>query len=244
MTSPQPSHAIPLSVVMPVYNEEGGIRQAVEEVQSCVLRHVAGSQLIAVNDGSSDRSGEILDDLACHDPAIIVLHKTNGGHGDALMSGMNRAEGEFLLLVDSDRQIPLDQFPRHWAQRRADTFICGVRQSRQDPSHRLVLTALVRVFIFLFFARWLRDANVPYKIMPVAFWRKAAARVGPRTLTPSLFLSTLAARDQSMRVVEVPVTHLPRRSGKGSLVSWRLLKFCFTAGLQLMALRGRTIFQR
>lgn len=244
MTSDQTSNSIPLSVVMPVYNEEESIRQAVQEIQQRVLRHVPGSNLIAVNDGSRDRSGEILDELARHDPAIIVLHKQNGGHGDALMAGMNRAGGEYLMLVDSDRQIPLDQFSEHWARRESGSFICGVRQSRQDPPHRLALTMLVRAFIFLMFARWLRDANVPYKILPGAFWKTARAKLDSKTLTPSLFLSILAALDKSMRIVEVPVTHLPRRSGKVSLVSWRLLKFCFTAGQQLMTLRGRTLFRR
>src|SRR5690349_17973819 len=99
---------------MPVYNEEGAIVQAVDEVQRHVLDFVPGSQLIVVDDGSRDRTAELLDQAAAADPRVMVIHQANGGHGNALLTGLKAATGEYLFLIDSDRQIPLDEFPKAW----------------------------------------------------------------------------------------------------------------------------------
>src|SRR6185503_17714839 len=107
MSTPEP---LRLSVIMPVYNEEGAIVNAVEEVQRHVLDHVPGSELVVVDDGSRDQTGRLLDDAASKDARIDVIHQPNGGHGAALLTGLKAAKGEYLFLIDSDRQIPLDNF--------------------------------------------------------------------------------------------------------------------------------------
>src|SRR5512143_817972 len=103
MTAPRPT----LSVVMPAYNEEGGIADATTEVREWVLDRIPGSELVVVNDGSRDGTSAILDRLSAADPRIRVIHRPNGGHGPALRAGLDAAWGERLLLIDSDQQIPL-----------------------------------------------------------------------------------------------------------------------------------------
>src|SRR6266849_3164323 len=99
---------VELSVVMPAYNEEGAIEAAVMEVRQHVFGEIQASELVVVNDGSRDRTGEILDHLAMEDGRIKVIHQPNGGHGRALRTGLDAASGKYLFLIDSDRQIPLD----------------------------------------------------------------------------------------------------------------------------------------
>ncbi len=225
-----------LTIIMPAYNEEACIRDAVQEVCGHVLAVVPGARLLVIDDGSRDGTGGILDELASQNAAVEVLHKANGGHGDSLAFGLNRAAGEYVMLLDSDRQIPLDDFAKHWEQRGPSTMLSGVRVHRQDPLPRLLLTSAIRGAIRCLFGRRIRDGNVPYKIFPRALWEQARDAMPAGSLTPSLFLAILAARDPRIQFVEVPVTHLARRSGKVSLVSWRLVHFCCRAAGQLMRL--------
>src|SRR2546426_2192 len=105
---------VPLTVVMPAYNEEGAIEEAVAEIRQHVLDAVKGSDLVVVNDGSRDKTGDILDRLAKQDDRVRVVHQANGGHGRALRTGLDAARGEYIFLIDSDRQIPLDAFALVW----------------------------------------------------------------------------------------------------------------------------------
>ena len=97
-----------LSVIMPVYNEEGAIVAAVDEVKQFILEFVPESELVVVDDGSRDDTGRLLDAAASGDPRIRVIHQPNGGHGAALLTGLKASHGEYIFLIDSDRQIPLD----------------------------------------------------------------------------------------------------------------------------------------
>ena len=99
-----------LSVVMPVYNEEGAIVAAVDEVKECILSLIPESEFVVVDDGSRDGTGRLLDAAGASDPRIKVIHQPNGGHGAALLTGLKAATGEYIFLIDSDRQIPLDNF--------------------------------------------------------------------------------------------------------------------------------------
>src|SRR5689334_932163 len=99
---------------MPVYNEEGAIVAAVDEVKQHVLGLIPQSELVVVDDGSRDATGRLLDEAAAADARIKVIHQPNGGHGAALLTGLKAANGEYVFLIDSDRQILLDDFKTAW----------------------------------------------------------------------------------------------------------------------------------
>src|SRR5258708_7336605 len=88
-----------LSVIMPAYNEEGAIESAVNEVQQFVLSVVPESELIVINDGSRDQTGAILDQIAQADERVVAVHQKNGGHGKALRTGLEKARGDYVLLI-------------------------------------------------------------------------------------------------------------------------------------------------
>ena len=88
-----------ISVIIPVYNVEQYLPQCVESV---INQTYTNLQIILVNDGSTDKSGEICDKFAEIDNRICVIHKENGGLSDARNFGMKKAVGEFVGFVDSD----------------------------------------------------------------------------------------------------------------------------------------------
>jgi dolichol-phosphate mannosyltransferase len=228
-----------LSVVMPVYNEQDAIEAAVDEVQRQVLDHVAGSELVVVNDGSRDQTGALLDKAAAKDPRVRVIHQENTGHGGALMAALGAARGEYVFLLDSDRQIPLDDFPKAWREiTSGHEAVFGIRRRRHDPALRLYLTVVIRLAVRLLFGVHLHDANVPYKLLRKSIWDEARPFVPDGTLAPSLFLAIIAKR-RGHDIVEIDVTHKQRNTGEVSIRRMKLLKFCARGLSQMLTLRRR-----
>jgi glycosyltransferase involved in cell wall biosynthesis len=230
---------VQLSVVMPVYNEEGAIAAAVEDVQQHVLDAVDGSELVVVNDGSRDGTPALLDRVAGQDPRIRVIHQSNTGHGGALIAGLTAARGEYIFLIDSDRQIPLNAFSSAWAALMSGRdAVFGVRRRRHDPPIRLYLTRLVKRAVRVLFGVTLEDANVPYKLFRRAIWETARPLIPDGTLAPSLFLA-IVTQLGGHNVLEVDVVHTQRKTGQGSIRRLKLLKFCGRAFLQMIEFRRR-----
>ena len=228
-----------LSVVMPVYNEEGAIVAAVDEVKQCVLSLIPESELVVVNDGSRDGTGRLLDAAAADDPRIRVIHQPNGGHGAALLSGLKAATGEYVFLIDSDRQIPLDNFKAAWTEVTAGRdAVFGVRRRRYDPVLRLYLSRLIRHSVNVLFRINLRDANAPYKLFRRGIWTEARDCVPDGTLAPSLFLA-IAAKSRGYNILEIDVTHKERDTGEVTLRKFKLLKFCARGLGQMLGLIRR-----
>jgi|SRR5687768_13613340 len=231
------ANGLPLTVAMPVYNEQETIRAAVADVQRTILDPVPGAELVVVDDGSKDDSGRVLDDIVAADSRVRVIHQENRGHGGALMRALSEARGEYVLLVDSDRQIPLDAFPAAWADiQKGRDGVFGVRRRRHDPALRLYLMWLVRVAIRVFFGVRIFDANVPFKLMRRSIWHEALPCIPEGTLAPSLFLAIFVKR-KGYDVTEIDVLHRRRAAGQPSIRRFRLFMFSAKAFKQLMAFR-------
>ena len=229
----------PLSVVMPAYNEEGAIEAATAEVREFVLDRIAGSELVVVNDGSRDNTGPILDRICANDPRIRVVHQVNGGHGPALRAAIEAANGELLLFLDSDRQIPLTEVePLRAAIEKGNDAAFGVRIQREDPTFRLWLTKVIRGALPLLFGVRITDANVPFKLIKRRLWEDARALIPADTLAPSLFLAVFAAK-RGFKIAYVPVSHRERQTGVVSIRRFKLVKFCARAFMQLLTFRGK-----
>lgn len=226
-----------LSVVMPAYNEEEAIRDAVKEVQEFILDKIPNSELLVVNDGSKDSTGTILDELSAADPRVRVHHKENGGHGPAIISGLEQSQGERVFLVDSDMQMPLSSVIELWtAMDEGYDGAFGVRRKRDDPTLRLWLTALIRNTLPWLFGVQMRDANVPYKLIRRDTWESARAHIPADTLAPSIFLAMYMKR-RGLRIAEIDVPHRERQTGEVSIKRWKLVKFCARAFSQLLDFR-------
>lgn len=224
---------------MPVYNEEDAIVAAVDDVQRHVLDLVQSADLMVVDDGSRDGTGALLDRIAAADPRVRVIHQANGGHGHAVLTGLKATTSDYVFLIDSDRQIPLDDFQRAWAQIGAGCdAVFGVRRRRFDPKFRLYLSRLVRESVNVLFRVRLQDANVPYKLFRRAVWTHVSECVPDDTLAPSMFLA-IVAKSRGYNILEIDVTHKERDTGEVSLRHFKLLKFCARGLAQMFRLRRR-----
>jgi glycosyltransferase involved in cell wall biosynthesis len=224
---------------MPAYNEEGGVADAVRAVQQHVFTIVPNAELVAVNDGSRDRTGAILDELAAQDPRVHTVHKQNGGHGPALITGLTASRGEYLFLIDSDNQIPLESFAPLWLKvQNGHDAAFGVRRVRHDARLRRVLTRVIRAALTALFGVRLRDANIPFKVFRRQLWDDAAPLIPADTLAPSIFFAVHAVR-HGANIAFVEVGHRDRTTGTVSIRRWKLIKFCARAWRQLLAFRSQ-----
>ena len=94
-----------ITVIVPVYNIEKYLRECIDSIRSQTYRNL---EIILVDDGSTDSSGEICDMYSQIDPRIRVTHKENGGLSDARNAGLDTAKGEWVLFVDADDYIPAE----------------------------------------------------------------------------------------------------------------------------------------
>lgn len=121
-----------VSVICPVYNAERFLRRSVDTVLSQTLRDI---ELILVDDGSTDGSGMICDEYASSDTRVKVVHKSNGGVSSARQAGMDQAEGEYFIHIDSD-----DWADKEWLEKmyvtalreNADVVCCDFYQVFKD----------------------------------------------------------------------------------------------------------------
>ena len=230
----------PLSIVMPVYNEAGVIEDIVLGIERDIVPLVrGGAELIVVNDRSNDGTPAILDRLAAERGWLHLEHAPrNAGHGASVLRGLERAGGAWIFQLDSDGQFVLAEFSDLWRWRSQADLVLGVRAERCDPRHRRLLSRVIGIVVTLLAGRRLRDPNVPFRLVRREVWTDLRQFLAPGTLAPSILVSAGAVL-RGWRVVEVPVTHLPRASGVSTLRRWRLVRFSLRGLAQLVAFRYR-----
>jgi polyisoprenyl-phosphate glycosyltransferase len=130
-----------LSVVAPVYNEQELVREFVRRACAAVADY--SFELVLVNDGSSDRTPELLDEIAAGDPRVRVVHLSrNFGHQAALTAGLEHAAGDVVAMIDADLQDPPELIPRmieQWEQ--GSDVVYAVRKQREGETAFKLATA-------------------------------------------------------------------------------------------------------
>jgi len=223
-----------LTVVMPVYNAEAVIGEVLAAVCADVLDLVPGSEVVVVDDCSTDATPRLLVAATATDPRIRVLTNTvNSGHGVSVRRGFEASMGEWILQIDSDGQVDLRQFAVFWEQRDSSDLVMGKRVHRHDPRHRLLLTRFTRLVVSLLARRRLVDANVPFKLVRARLFRHLSGWMPADAFAPSILLALGAARSGA-RITQLEIRHLPRPHGQSTLRVWRLASACVRAGWQTL----------
>ena len=226
-----------LSVVIPVWNEEGVIGELIRELDAEIGPRFERLQIVVVDDASTDATPSILKGLGSLDGRLHVLRaERNRGHGPSVVRGLEHAEGDWILQLDSDGQFVVAELWTLWERRANADLVLGVRVDRRDPRHRRVLSCVVSIAVSLLAGRRLRDPNVPFRLLRRSLWDDLSRFVPQDALAPSILVA-LAASVRGYRVVEQPVTHLGRTKGQSSLRALRLLRFSLRGLAQLVRFR-------
>lgn len=215
-----------LAIVMPVYNEEAAVCGVLEKWIRMLESLSVDYTIHVYNDGSKDRSLEILRSFSERFSKVAVHDKPNSGHGPTILLGyrQNAPQAEWLFQMDSDDEMGPDGFPSLWNRRQDYDFLLGVRDGRRQPVVRKVISLISRWCVWIFYGRktvW--DVNSPYRLMRSERFRKLFDAILADTFAPNVIISGMVAR-LGLRYCEQAVPHGDRKTGVVSIRKWRLFK--------------------
>lgn len=205
-----------LSIVLPAYNEEENVEAAVEHVSNVAQTLDREYEIILVNDGSSDRTGEVGRELEQRVPCFrLVEHYPNRGYGGALQAGFEAAGKELIAFYPADAQFDFAEIERllEPLEREGADVVCGYRFDRQDNAVRKLNAFGWNSVVRILFGRLCRDIDCGFKL----FRREILDHVhivSDGAMIDTEFLAGAKAR--GFRIAEAPLTHLPREAGEAT----------------------------
>ncbi|MCX8116824.1 MAG: glycosyltransferase family 2 protein [Desulfobacterota bacterium] len=204
-----PPSVLELSVVVPVFNEEENLPLLIPRLSKVLNSLGLGYEMIFVDDGSSDRSREVLKEMVSLYPGLRIIGlKKNRGLSTALLVGMREAKGRTIVTLDSDLQNDPEDIPKLLGYLDRYDMATGWRQKRDDPWLKRVSSKIANRV-----RNWLSDEQIHDSACTLrAFKRECLAEI-PTFNGMHRFLSTLVKMG-GHRVIEVPVAHHPRRFGQ------------------------------
>ncbi len=213
MSHPDVPQAAPaFSIVIPVYNEADSLPELVAAIAQALNSFDGDYEVVFVDDGSSDGSFEKLQALAQADPRIRVFSfRRNLGKSPALLCGIQKARGRYILTMDADLQDDPNNLRRMYDQLIAEhaDIVSGWRKDRQDNLLKLVSSRIFnRLMIRLLFGYSFKDMNSGLKLYKAEAAKDLRLYGGMHRFIP------LIATEMGYRVVECPVRHNERKYGR------------------------------
>jgi len=236
-----------LSFFFPAHNEEANLEALVAEAMAALPALAARFEVIAVDDGSKDRTPAIADELEKRHPGVfrVVHHPVNLGYGAALRSGFRAARYELIAFIDGDRQFKVADVGRlteRLAAPDAPDFVVGYRLKRADPPIRRWYARIYRLANRIFFGVRVRDIDCACKLFKRSSLETIRVASGGAFFTAELLIKLRYAR---RKVAEVGVPHYPRTAGsptgaKPSVV-FRAVRDFWSLRLRLWFTRSRAM---
>ncbi len=220
-----------ISVVIPIHNEEKNIRPLYKELKQVLEGLGEDYEIIYVNDGSTDRSGEVLATLKAEDPCVRVLEMDrNRGEAAALTAGFWHARGKIVVSLDGDGQNDPKYIPQ-LLQKLSEGYlvVSGWRRKRKEPLFRRVLPSLIaNRLIGMVTGVKVRDNGCSLKAYRAEVVRRVQLPHGFHRFIPAVF------GVQDNEVAEIPVVDRPRKFGRshyGLKRTFEVLRELFTMPL-------------
>jgi glycosyltransferase involved in cell wall biosynthesis len=203
-----------LSLVFPAFNEAENLPLLLESALSIGEGLGLPFEIVIVDDGSKDRSAELLAEWCERDPRIrAVHHAANRGYGAALRSGLREAVGELVFFSDADLQFDLAEI--RYLLEHAEEFeiVAGYRAPRRDPWLRRAIARVWGGLVRVLFDLPVRDIDCAFKV----FRRDVLDAIPIESIGAFVNTEILArARAAGFRIKQIPVSHRRRRQGRQS----------------------------
>jgi glycosyltransferase involved in cell wall biosynthesis len=208
-----------LSVIIPAYNEESTIAEVIERVAALTLP--LEKEIIVIDDGSSDRTCEILE---LQQGNLAHLYKTpfNTGKGAAVRIGLTLVKGDIILLQDADLELDPQEYQKLLQpilEGRADV-VYGSRflKNNRIPFFRKLANNVLTALTNLLFKTDLTDMETAYKVFTSEVAGKLSLKGNRFEIEPEI---TARICQAGFRITEIPVSYCPRTKAEGKKINWR-----------------------
>jgi glycosyltransferase involved in cell wall biosynthesis len=219
-TQKKASGAPSLSVFFPAYNDEGSIARLIHEALALLPRLTNDYEVIVINDGSSDGTAALLDELARRQPRLrIVHHPRNRGYGGALRSGFEHAAKDLVFYTDGDGQYDVGELVKLIPLMTDEVDVVnGYKIKRSDARRRIVLGAVYKFTARCLFGLPIRDVDCDFRLM-----RRKVIQGIELTSTSGVVCTEMIykLRAAECRFAETPVHHFPRLHGQSQFFTLR-----------------------
>lgn len=223
-----------ISVFLPCHNEEGNVERVAAALGVELPKLARRYQIVIVDDGSRDRTGELADRMAAADPHIkVVHHPVNRGYGAAVISGIRACTEPWAVLCDGDGQFEAADIARLAAQVPACDVVVGHRVRRADPLMRRINGKAWTLLMRMVLGIRVRDIDCGLKLFRRDLLEGVDLQAKGAMISAEL-MAQLVGR--GAKICEADVRHLPRLSGEQSGANFKVIARAFR---ELFLLQGR-----
>jgi glycosyltransferase involved in cell wall biosynthesis len=222
-----------LSVFFPAYNDAPSLPGLLQRTFATLEANVTDYEVIVVNDGSQDKTAQVLDDLRLqYAPCLrVVTHPENRGYGGALRSGFAAAKKEFVFYTDGDSQYDVAELPLLLERMGPGTgLVNGYKLERNDPAHRVWIGKTYNFCARLLFRIRIRDIDCDYRLIRRSLLDKIQLTSTSGTICVELVRKLELS---GWQVAEVGVHHYERLYGRSQFFRVRSLAVTFGQLLRL-----------
>lgn len=204
-----------LSIFFPFWNEQDNIETVVKKAIPVASKVADKWEVIMVDDGSSDNTLKIAKKLVLANPNLrVISHTPNRGYGAALKEGLTNARYNLIVFNDGDEQFDFREVTRFLEKVDNADIVVGFRKKRIDHPFRHALMTLLKIWDFIFFGFYFRDIDCGFKMFKKSILPKLTPLISEGAMITTEILAR--ARKAKLRIVEVEVTHYPRKFGDQS----------------------------
>ncbi len=227
-----------VSVFFPCYNEEENVERTTRAAVKACERLFDDFEVIIVNDGSKDRTGEIADRLAAEIPQVRAVHNSpNRGYGGALQRGFAEATKTYVFYTDGDGQFDFEEMDKLLPMMKKYDIVSCYRMNRQDPLHRRLNAKCWGLLVDALFKIRLRDIDCAFKIYPRSLFEEMELHSEGALIDTEILAR---ARRLGYSIGQFGVTHYPRTAGEQTGANLKVILRAFKELFQLHSIIRNT----
>ncbi len=226
-----------LSVIIPIYNESGSFESFFMEWRNVFSKLAPNFEIIAINDGSTDGTGRILDKIRKDHRYVRVTHQLRTGHSEAVRRGLELARGKYVLVLDANGRFETSDFEQFWKEKGTARLVIGNRTHRLDSIARRMIHRAIIKWSQLLFKTSLPDGNISFRLMD----RETAMKFSP--LFPkgcesfNLAIALIIKQEIPALVKEIRIPYRKRKHGFSSTSFYKFLGLNLTYAKELLSIR-------